>query len=112
MTINTQRLDSELKAAGIAFSGCNSNGVVWDTDGVTEIQSQKNVKAVIAKHNPDDRWDKVRAQRNALLSASDWTQMPDAASKNKAAWATYRQSLRDIPQNNTDPDAIVWPVKP
>lgn len=39
-----------------------------------------------------------RAMRNALLSRSDWTQMPDhpMSTERKAAWAAYRQQLRDI----------------
>jgi hypothetical protein len=35
-------------------------------------------------------------QRNSLLINSDWTQMPDVTIPNKAEWATYRQTLRDM----------------
>lgn len=46
----------------------------------------------------DDYWrDLMRAQRNALLAASDWTQCADDPTGNAAAWATYRQALRDAP---------------
>jgi len=38
----------------------------------------------------------VRAARDRALSASDWTQVADAP-VDKAAWATYRQALRDLP---------------
>ncbi len=38
----------------------------------------------------------IRSYRNLLLSQSDWTQLPDAQC-DKTAWATYRQSLRDLP---------------
>lgn len=37
----------------------------------------------------------IRAHRNNLLSECDWTQVADAPVE-KAAWATYRQALRDI----------------
>lgn len=40
-------------------------------------------------------WDQVRYWRNGELAASDWTQLPDAPA-DKAAWAEYRQNLRDI----------------
>jgi hypothetical protein len=53
----------------------------------------------------------VREKRNKLLSASDWTQVIDAP-VDQAAWATYRQALRDIPQQAGFPITIVWPVKP
>ena len=37
----------------------------------------------------------VRLMRNAKLADSDWTQIADCTA-DKAAWATYRQALRDI----------------
>lgn len=52
-----------------------------------------------------------RIQRNRLLQASDWTQVPDAP-VDQAAWATYRQQLRDLPENTDDPRDVVWPQKP
>lgn len=52
----------------------------------------------------------LRKRRDQLLAESDWTQVPDAP-VDKAAWAVYRQALRDLPQN-TDPANPVWPKKP
>ena len=46
-----------------------------------------------------------------LLAASDWTQVADAP-VDSAAWAVYRQTLRDIPQDYTNPDDVVWPIPP
>jgi len=62
----------------------------------------------------DAKWDVVRAKRDRLLSASDWTQMPDNAlpADVVASWAIYRQALRDVPQTQDDPDSIVWPEEP
>ena len=42
----------------------------------------------------------MRAQRNALLQQSDWTQMPGAplTTTEQAEWARYRQFLRDLPE--------------
>lgn len=53
-----------------------------------------------------------RIRRNSLLSASDWTQMPDVPANTSIKWATYRQALRDITSQNTFPKSIIWPVKP
>jgi len=43
----------------------------------------------------------VRFIRNADLSRSDWTQAADSplSEEKKAEWATYRQQLRDLPDN-------------
>ena len=57
------------------------------------------------------QWPVVRSQRNALLSASDWTQLPDVPLATKETWAIYRQALRDITEQ-TDPFNINWPVRP
>jgi hypothetical protein len=56
------------------------------------------------------QWDVVRAERNKLLAACDWTQLPDV-SVDAAAWATYRQALRDV-TGQANPFAIVWPEGP
>jgi hypothetical protein len=55
-------------------------------------------------------WAEIRIQRNALLSACDWTQLPNAPA-DAAAWEAYRQQLRDI-TDQPNPFAIVWPVEP
>jgi len=52
----------------------------------------------------------ARAKRNRLLSTSDWTQVDDSP-VDKSAWATYRQLLRDVPQQADFPD-VTWPTKP
>ena len=56
-------------------------------------------------------WNNLRAQRNRLLSSCDWTQVPDAP-VDQAAWAAYRQALRDLPDNTIDPFNPVWPQQP
>jgi hypothetical protein len=50
----------------------------------------------------------ARDMRDRLLAASDWTQVADAP-VDAAAWATYRQALRDVPQQAGFPDNITWP---
>lgn len=40
---------------------------------------------------------RMRVQRDRLLAESDWTQTADAP-VDKAAWAAYRQALRDFPK--------------
>lgn len=59
------------------------------------------------------KWGQVRAERNAKLTACDWTQLSDAPLTNvqTAEWATYRQALRDITAQ-PDPFKIDWPKAP
>lgn len=59
----------------------------------------------------DAQWSAIRADRNSRLADCDWTQLPDAALTNvqTAAWATYRQALRDITKQ-ANPFDIEWPT--
>lgn len=52
------------------------------------------------------RAQQTRVQRDCALRLSDWTQMPDAplTEQQRAEWATYRQALRDWPQQDGFPD--------
>jgi hypothetical protein len=54
---------------------------------------------------------RVRADRNARLSASDWTQLADAP-VDDLAWAAYRQELRDVPIQAGFPWEVQWPAVP
>lgn len=53
----------------------------------------------------------VRSDRNQRLASSDWTQLPNAPA-DSAAWAAYRQALRDIPAQPGFPADVVWPAQP
>jgi len=57
------------------------------------------------------KWEQVRLWRNQELSQTDWTQLADS-SADKTAWATYRQSLRDLPNDFDSANDVVLPVKP
>ena len=54
---------------------------------------------------------RLRNNRDRLLQSSDWTQVPDAP-VDQAAWAAYRQLLRDLPSTTTDPFNVQWPKSP
>ena len=58
--------------------------------------------------------DPLRAIRDRLLSLTDWTQMPDSplTAEQRAAWAAYRQALRDLPETYSGEGPIPWPVAP
>ena len=77
-----------------------SEGAVIDIPAATLEQEQ------LAK-----AWTDLTLNRNRLLQSSDWTQVSDAP-VDHAAWATYRQELRDLPENTEDPRNPVWPTRP
>ena len=54
----------------------------------------------------------IRSERDNLLAQTDWTQGKDISDAVSSVWATYRQALRDIPQQAGFPTTITWPVKP
>lgn len=58
-----------------------------------------------------EMWARLRSERNHDLAATDWTQLPDAG-VDAAAWATYRQALRDLPAGLKDPRKAKWPARP
>jgi hypothetical protein len=60
---------------------------------------------------PPPTSEQARAKRNGLLAQSDWSQLPDAP-VDQAAWATYRQALRDITEQEGFPEIINWPTAP
>lgn len=53
----------------------------------------------------------VRAQRDQLLLACDWTQLADSP-VDPLPWRTYRQELRDLPQQPGFPWSVTWPTPP
>ena len=53
----------------------------------------------------------VRASRKTKLDECDWTQVLDAP-VDKAVWATYRQTLRDVSAQAGFPWTIEWPTQP
>lgn len=59
----------------------------------------------------DSQAAQVRSQRNRLLADCDWTQLADSP-VDKAAWATYRQALRDISAQAGFPWDVEWPHDP
>jgi hypothetical protein len=58
----------------------------------------------------------MRSIRNQLLSESDyiatydvWTSLDEEL---RLKWSSYRQSLRDVPQQEDFPNRVIWPIKP
>ena len=52
----------------------------------------------------------IREKRNNLLEETDWMANSDVTMLD--AWKTYRQQLRDLPANTSDPANPTFPTKP
>ena len=59
-----------------------------------------------------DKWANVRRERNSKLAETDFWALGDAPSAISNDQQIYRQKLRDVPKDNSDPDNITWPTKP
>ena len=89
-----------------------TTGEIVQVPYTTEEQAEYDLKKAAWDAGANDRKaTEVRAERNAKLSATDWTQIADAT-VDKAAWATYRRALRNIPTQSGFPNTITWPDAP
>ena len=52
----------------------------------------------------------LREERNRRLAETDYLALSDATLSEEMR--TYRQALRDLPANTSDPANPTWPVKP
>jgi hypothetical protein len=75
------------------------------------IHTLDNYREVLADDAAEKLFKRIRNWRDAELVKSDWTQLADSVC-DKAAWATYRAALRDLPATNADPRKIDLPVLP
>jgi|DEB0MinimDraft_6_1074348.scaffolds.fasta_scaffold04774_11 hypothetical protein len=75
--------------------------------GVIQLKPQPEIDTI----EETEAWFKLRVKRDQILAQCDWTQVPDAP-VNQTEWATYRQALRDLPANTTDPANPTWPTQP
>ncbi len=100
---------------GIIF---NKDGTVTRTqDAVKDIQEKLGQQLQNYDSHLNCGFEELRTYRDDELSTSDWTQVPDGPldSTTKAAWATYREKLRDLPSDAKAPfwfDDSDWPLAP
>jgi hypothetical protein len=81
------------------------NGEWLQSWSVTEANGEEIARRL------DEQSSAVRADRNERLAACDWTQLADAPVVT-AAWAAYRQELRDVTRQVGFPWNVAWPVAP
>jgi len=66
---------------------------------------------MIENATDEQKWQQIRAWRNAELSCTDWTQLADSP-LDKETWSTYRQALRDLPAQGGLADNAEFPTAP
>jgi hypothetical protein len=100
--------------------GIYQQAVVDFNNEKQRIQDEK-IAAELAAEAARDYWAELRYLRDQRLFDTDWTQVSDAplTESQKNDWRTYRQQLRDLPGNITEPKPLVldpehesWPVPP
>ena len=100
-------IEISIEQHGMLLKGLNSGGTInLDENNQLAIIPRSAADTVILQATD------VRAKRTSLLKDSDWTQLPDIPQTIKDTWATYRQALRDLPQQSGFPNNITWPTAP
>ena len=83
---------------------------VFDADGTQITIDQTLVDAATAELATETAWSDLRTKRTQLLTETDYLALSDATLSTDMQ--TYRQALRDLPANTSDPTNPTWPVKP
>ena len=79
----------------------DGNSIELDSDRVASFEEQAINNQLFLK---------LRIKRDRLLADTDWWALSDQTMT--AEQTAYRQALRDLPANTTDPGNPVWPTKP
>jgi hypothetical protein len=115
-----ETLDHQIHAAGVEIVGVSIGNPVnkstWTVQPSTlQSAAQPTIDAFdIPAEETAWQWYAVRTQRDQSLTISDWTQGNDTPldASDVTTWGTYRETLRNIPQDQSDPYAIEWPTPP
>lgn len=89
-------------------------GPVFTDRAATETEAAQTAaeqEAAYKAQKDAEQATSVRASRKTKLADCDWTQLADAP-VDKAIWATYRQTLRDVSAQAGFPWTIEWPTQP
>ena len=98
---------------GITFRRFDTDKLAIDNDIIDVAAFETAIGALDADaEKAKEDFIYLRKQRNEKLSTTDWTQSRDITLSNDNDWKTYRQALRDIPANTSDPTNPTWPTEP
>ena len=76
--------------------------------------TSSEINAELARLEAQQPWNELRAERDRRISETDWeiVRHKELGTNVPAALKTYRQELRDLPANTSDPTNPAWPTKP
>jgi len=89
-----------------------SNGAVVNMPDRPSLHHKFNYESKVWEPDFQSSEISARSQRDQLLAASDWTQLPDVPIATKQLWVDYRQQLRDVTSQSGYPFNVVWPTPP
>ena len=95
--------------AGVVVSIDDSIGALDANGNLVELD-QTLVDAAAAELVTENAWTDLRTKRNRRLAETDYLALADHTLS--ADMTAYRQALRNLPANTTDPANPVWPTKP
>tara|TARA_A100001201_G_scaffold29140_4_gene31408 strand:+ start:850 stop:1170 length:321 start_codon:yes stop_codon:yes gene_type:complete len=82
----------------------------FDADGNPIELDLERVASFEQQAINDQLFLKLRSKRDRLLADTDWWALSDVTMTDEQT--AYRQALRDVPANTTDPANPTWPTKP
>jgi hypothetical protein len=82
----------------------------FDADGNEITIDESAVNAASVELQTENNWKRLRTERNKRLAETDYLALSDQTLSSEMT--TYRQDLRDLPANTTDPLNPTWPTKP
>ena len=94
-----------------------ANTIYIEGQGVVDMDADESA-ALDARRASDAAWrtEALREERNRKLAETDWVVIKEreegGSVSNFADWKTYRQALRDITNDYTSLNDVVWPEKP
>ena len=102
-----------------SWSGTDYSNFTWLESETAPTESE--IDAEVTRLNNAEPMRLLRAERDKLLAACDWTQSRDLTLSNDADWKTYRQALRDLPASaspkldangNLNMSSVTFPTEP
>ena len=108
MSLKSDAIKSLAPGADFGIIGGDLANLIWhstiDQPSVAEIEAEMSrLQSLIPMKE-------LREERNRRLAETDYLALSDATLSEDMR--TYRQALRDLPANTSDPANPTWPVKP
>ena len=109
---------------GVGVTTRDGKIIKWKSTEISQ-PTEEEIQAKLDELKKTEPMRLLREERNLKLQETDWTQYRDVSLSNDSDWQTYRQSLRDLPQNFSPTIDIItedgypivkeqmnWPDKP